>query len=124
MQITSIGHVSNEHTTWKSSLDFYKDELGVYKNRLTEIAGKNTGIEPMQMAEHFQNQFLLHIEAIDTLKHDINGHLNDMATEVRAHAGHISQAQLATHKSLKERFEIEEKLFIALKQEFMTFCVK
>jgi hypothetical protein len=124
MQTTSIKHLTNEHAGWKSSLGFYKDELGVYKNRLTEIAGKNTGTEAMQMVEHFQNQFLLHIEAIDTLNHDINGHLNGMAAEMQEHAGHVSQAQLAEHTSLKERFETEEKMFAELKHEFTLFSVK
>ncbi len=121
---TSIKHLTNEHTAWKSSLGFYKDELGVYKNRLTEIAGKNTGPETMQQVEHFQNQFLLHIEAIDTLQHDINGHLNGMAAEMQEHAGHVSHEQLAEHSRLKERFEAEEKIFAELKHEFTQFLVK
>jgi ribosomal protein L10 len=124
MQVTSVKHLTNEHSEWRSSLGFYKDELVVYKNRLTEIAGKNTANETMQQVEHFQNQFVLHIEAIDTLNHDINGHLNGMADAMKEHAGHVTQEQLAEHARLKERFETEDKMFVELKHEFTQFSAK
>jgi hypothetical protein len=124
MQQTSIKHLSGGYAAWQSTLGFYKDELVVYKNRLTEIAGKNTGKETMQMVEHFQNQFLLHIETIDTLAHDIKIHLGSMAAEMQHQAGHISHQQLAGHDRLKERFDAEDKMFRNLKQEFAGFSAK
>jgi hypothetical protein len=124
MQTTSIKNVTNEHAEWKSTLGFYKDELVIFKNRLTEVAGKNTSKETMQMTEHFQNQFLIQTENIDTLQHDINEHLNAMAKEVQDDAGHISKEQLVTHVKLKTRFESEQKVFTGIKKEFAGFLSK
>jgi hypothetical protein len=124
MQTTSIKNVTNEHAEWKNALGFYKDELAIFKNRLTEVASKNTSKENMQMTEHFQNQFLIQTENIDMLQHDINTHLNTMAKEVQDDAGHVSKEQLVTHVKLKIRFESEEKVFTGMKKEFNAFLSK
>jgi hypothetical protein len=124
MQVTSSKQLSNEHAAWQSSLGFYKDELVIYRGRLTEIAGKNTSKEIMQQTEHFQNQFLVHIESIDTISHDIKMHVKQMAAEMQEQAGHISHQQLAVHEQLKERVETEDRLFTGLKHEFALFLAK
>jgi hypothetical protein len=124
MQTTTIKKVSNEYLEWQSTLGFYKDELSIFKNRLTEVAAKNTAKETMQMLEHFQNQFLIQTESIDTLHHDINEYQNAMAKEVQDDAGHVSKEQLVTHVKLKIRFESEEKIFTGMKKEFNAFLSK
>jgi hypothetical protein len=124
MQTTSSKHLTNDYQSWQNALGFYKDELGVFKNRLTEVASKNTAQEIMQQVEHFQNQFLIQVESIDTLTHDIKIHLNEMAGTMQDHAGHVSQEQLATQAQLKERYETESKIFASLKVEFNQFLSK
>jgi hypothetical protein len=124
MQTTGSKHLTNEYQSWQNALGFYKDELGVYKNRLTEVAGKNTAQETMQQVEHFQNQFLIQVKSIDTLNHDIKIHLNEMAGTLQDSAGHVSQAQLAAQAQLKERYETESKVFASLKVEFTQFLSK
>jgi hypothetical protein len=124
MQTTTIKKVSNEYLEWQSTLGFYKDELAIFKNRLTEVAAKNTGRETMQMVEHFQNQFLIQTESIDILHHDINEYQNAMAKEIQQHAGHVNAPQLSTHTLLKSRFENEEKIFTGIKKEFTGFLSK
>jgi len=121
MESTSIKNVSRNHEEWKSALGFYKDELEVFKHRLLEVASKNTAKETMQQVEHFQNQFLVQGENIDILRHDINAHLNRMAKETLLHAGHIDHEEIPVHFLLKERFEIEQKVFNGLKEEFQQF---
>ena len=124
MQTTSIKNVSYNHEEWKNALGFYKDELNVFKHRLTEVASKNTAKETMQLVEHFQNQFLIQHENIDILRHDINEHLIRMAKEVQLHAGHIDKDEVPVHFLLKERFENEQKVFTDLKEEFQQFLSK
>ncbi len=124
MQTTSSKNLTYEYQSWQNALGFYKDELSVYKNRLTEVAGKNTARETMQMTEHFQNQFLIQTESIDTLNHDIKIHLSDMANSMQAHAGHVSHEQLVMQSQLKERYETESKIFADLKVEFIQFLSK
>jgi hypothetical protein len=124
METTSIKNVHTDYAGWQSALGFYKDELQVFKHRLTEVASKNTGKEIMPLVEHFQNQFLIQHENIDILHHDINRHLNTMAGEIQAHAGHINSEQLGINRSLQDRFESETKVFNGLKEEFKIFLEK
>lgn len=121
MQTSSIKTTANHYGEWKNSLSFYKDELTIFKNRLTEIVSKNNSKEIMKTVEHFENQFLLQSENIDILQHDISTHLNTMAGEIKEHAGHISSGQLAEDAQLKDRFESESKVFTELRDEFMQF---
>jgi hypothetical protein len=124
METTSIKNVHSDYAGWQNALGFYKDELHVFTHRLTEIAGKNTGKETMRMVEHFENQFIVQRENIDILHHDINEHLNGMATEMQQHAGHISSEQLSTNRVLQDRFESETKIYNGLKEEFTSFLEK
>ncbi len=121
MQTTSIKAAGSSYGEWKSNLSFYKDELSVFKKRLTEIVSKNNGKEIMQQVEHFENQFLLQAENIDILQHDINTHLGSMAAEAKEHAGHISTGQLAADVQLKDRVDSEARVFAELRDEFMRF---
>jgi hypothetical protein len=124
MQSTSGKHINYDYTAWQQALGFYKDELGIFKNRLTEVAAKNTGQETMQQVEHFQNQLLVHIESIDTLRHDIKVHLAEMAGTMQEQAGHVTHAQLDMQVALKDRYETEAKLFAELKESFNRFLTK
>jgi hypothetical protein len=124
MQITSIKKGNHNHSEWKKALSFYKDEIHVFKNRLTEVAQKYTNKEIMQQVEHFENQFLLQSENIDILQHEINLHLNAIANDVKEKAGHISNAQIADDDRLNNQFESEKKVFAELKTEFMYFLSK
>jgi hypothetical protein len=116
--------VSNEYLEWQSTLGFYKDELAIFKNRLTEVAAGNTAKETMQMVEHFQNQFLIQSESIDILHHDINEYQNAIAKQIQQHAGHVNVMQLSSSALLKNRFENEKKIFTDIKKQFAGFLSK
>ncbi len=124
MQTTSVSNMGNDHIEWKSNLGFCQDELKIFKERLDEVAGKNTGKEIMQMVEHFQNQFLIHSEAIDVLLHDINENLALAASEAEQRAGHISKDKISVHDSIRERVENEMQIFKDLKGTFTAFLSK
>ena len=111
----------NEHAEWVSTLGFFKDELGIYKNRLTEVAGKNTSREIAQQVEHFQNQFIVQNEKIDQLKHDIKRNRKMMASEMQQSDNPMSPEQLNSLSEFKERVDAEDKIFSELKQEFNEF---
>ena len=124
MQTTNIKKIDNHYSEWKSLLGFYKDELEVFKNRLNEVAEKNTSREIMQMTEHFQNQFLIQAENIDILLHDINEHLHLLANDVLRHGGHINKDEMMTRDLLKSGVEKEQEIFRQIKTEFMRFLSK
>ena len=124
MQTLSVKNIDNQHSEWKSVLGFYKDELSIFNNRLTEVAAKNTTREVMQMVEHFQNQFLVQAENIDILQHDINEHVSTVAKQAQQYAGHIDQDQIPAHSVLQQRFEDEEDILRDIRATFMEFLSK
>lgn len=124
MSMTKASQLTAEHNDWLRGLVFYKDELVVLKNRLTEIAGKNTGDEAGQGAGHFESQFTIQVTNIDTLRHDIQQHLSQVATQAENHAGHIEKDMVAAHNDLRERYIAEEKVINDLRHEFYRYASK
>lgn len=124
MSMTSIKHLDNEHNDWLRALDFYKQELSILKGRLTEVAGKNTGDEASQQADHFENQIKIQVTNIDTLRHDINTNLAKVADEVKDNAGHIEGGLIAEHNALRDRYIAEEKVINELRHEFNRYAAK
>ncbi|MCB0695855.1 MAG: hypothetical protein KDC07_00740 [Chitinophagaceae bacterium] len=120
----SIPQINVEHSDWLRNLDFYKGELQILKERLTEVAGKNTGDEAAKGAEHFENQFKIQTTNIDTLRHDISQHLDTTAAQAEKSAGHVEQGVLDDHDALRERYIAEEKTINDLRHEFYRYAAK
>ena len=57
MQSAHINSPSTEHAEWLSELSFHKDELAIFKKQLTDVAGKNTAIEIMNMSTQSQKGY-------------------------------------------------------------------
>ena len=123
MNKVSITHINNSHGDWLRSLDFYKQELGVLKGRLTEVAGKNSAPDVMKQVEHYENQFKVQAENIDTLAHEIKTNIASIGKEAQASsAGYVDSSLLAHHNTLGQRFDTEEKTVKDLRHSFMTFA--
>ena len=121
----NISKMSDEHTGWVKALDFYKQELDIMKNRLTEIAGKNTTHEVAKDVEHFENQVKLHTENIDNLHHAINSNISKVATQLKENnAGYINTELLTTHDGQKDQFISLEKVINELRHDFNLFAAK
>lgn len=122
---TSIKHLTNEHNDWLRGLSFYKDELQILKNRLTEVAGKNTGSEAANMMNHYENQVTLQTTNIDTLRHDINTNLETIAEQLNDNTpGYIDTKLVEKHNQLRDSYFTQEKLVNELRHEFNRFAAK
>ena len=125
MKKISITHMSNAHNDWLRAPGFYKDEIGILKGRLTEIAGKNTGAEVMPKVEHYENQFTVQRDNIDTLAHDIRQNVNEAGSAAEASgAGYIDAALFTRHNALQQKFIQEEKTINELRHEFYDFAAE
>ncbi len=124
MQTAHINSPSSEHAEWLSELSFHKDELAIFKKQLTDVAGKNTAVEIMKLVEHFENQFLVRTENIDILHHDINEHLGKIAQGLQEKTNQLLRDEASHHRTLKEKYNTESKLFADLKAEFNKFLSK
>jgi hypothetical protein len=124
-QKISITHLDNKHGDWLRALDFYKQEIGILKGRLTEIASKNTGPDAMKQVEHFENQFKIHINNSDELKHEINANVSETSRQAQAaKAGYIDSDLMTRHLKLEHAFSSEEKVVNELRQDFNKFAAK
>lgn len=122
---TSIKHFSNEHNDWLRGLSFYKDEMQIMKDRLTEVAGKNTGNEAVSMLNHFENQIVLQTTNIDTLKHDINNNLEQVVSQLNDNTPvYIEQSLVDRHNSLRDQYYTQEKILNELRHEFHRYAAK
>jgi hypothetical protein len=111
-------------TQWVKNLTFYKEELAVFKNRLSEIAEANNKPEILSMVEHFQNAFIRQSELIDELKHDVNAEETALVQKIKEHPV-ASDHVLYEHPTvLTERNDTFDKLFKELKTEFEQFLSK
>ncbi len=124
MKEINIKHISNLHSDALRGLDFYKQEIGILKKRLEEIAADNTGHEVAERIEHFQNQFLIQINNIDDLKHRINENIKTIENQVKNSAGFVDQKSADENAGLYDQYLSEEKLINEIRQDFNRFASK
>lgn len=113
-----------EHKQWRSELSFWEDELKSFNNRLEELVKRWTYKNVLAQLEHFQNEFILHSEVIDTLQHDINVHETDMAAHDKKGEDVINRDFAKLHTAFRDRMETQRKIYADLKKEFYQFLSK
>ena len=119
-----IFQLHEEHKTWLNKLLFYKDELSIMTNRLSEVAKKNTSREVRSLVDHFQNQLVIQKEQIDFLNHDIKSHESYLDAAVRKNVNNIEQSKFSDHTKHRESIAVFEKLFKELREEMIDFLSK
>jgi hypothetical protein len=124
MSFTNTTQVNAEHQEWLKGLDFYKEDIHILENRLTEIATKNTSFEARQGIEHFQNQFLVQRNNIDELRHKIKEHISTNGQKTELAAEVVENEKLAEHENLKDEYLSFEKVIKDLRQEFNIYLAK
>ena len=119
-----IFEMHQEHAEWLNKLSFYKDELGIMKSRLAEIAQKNSSGDVLAKVEHFQNQFIVQAEQLDIVKHNINEH--EVYLQQRLNENQVAADRQTSSDSpqIRESVESFERIFNGLRQEFNQFLSK
>jgi hypothetical protein len=122
MSKTSINHIGHAHNDWLRSLDFYKQELTVLRDRLTEIGGKNMAREVSLEVEQYENRFKVQQDNIDRLRHDIRENVHSLSTQAQENkAGYVERDLVERFMQLSEVFVAEEKAVNELRYEFNHF---
>ena len=119
----SIRSLHLEYQLWTRELAFYKEEIKIFEEHLTNILERNTNDNavPVQV-EHFQNQFILQKEVIDFLKHDLHVSEKQLARFVSDLSGEgIEGIKMDNHGRLRERMATFRKIFREMKHEFRRF---
>jgi hypothetical protein len=124
MSQINIKHIANLNSESLRGLAFYEQELGFLQERLDEIAGDNTGKAVSEKIEHFQNQLIIHKEAIDELKHGI--HANNKSMELQLHQTDVfvDQKTADEHEKLNEKYLTEVEMLNDMRHEFNRFAAE
>jgi DNA anti-recombination protein RmuC len=124
MSFTSIAKLSTRPLDTMRGLVFYKEEIKILQDRLDEMATKNSSFEARQGMEHFQNQFLMHRNNIDELKHKVNLVNEELSREIHLYGDHIIKEKLDEMDALNAEFNILEKVIKEMRREFNAFLAK
>lgn len=119
-----LHEIHNENKDWIKALEFARDEIETYRNRLGEVTSKNTKTEVLASAEHFQNQFIRHCEVIDELKHDINEEEKKIVENAKANNVATDHRKVEENESLVNRMEAFDKIWSELKDEYNHYLIK
>ncbi len=121
---TTKEHVTTAHANdvqWKKDLAFYKEEIGMYRKRLGEIASKNTSKEIRILVSHLESQFTIHLSVIDGIDHKINLKEDRIAEAMKENPVAFEHQTISYLSEIKGQMEVFEKLFTSLKKEFANF---
>lgn len=124
METKGLYQLHEEHKQWLNNLNFYKDELVIMQNRISEIAQKNSAKEILANVEHFQNQFIIQKEQIDIISHEIKLHEQALEKEVNKNETAVDHRKFPAHKDENEKIETFDKIFNELRKELNTFLSK
>ena len=113
-----------EHNQWKRELFFWKDELKSFQNRLEELVKRWTKKEMLVELEHYQNQFTLQNEVINTLQEDIHIHEISIAAASKKGKDLLDTALVKKHIEFRNRMEVQRNIYRDLKKEFFKFLTK
>ncbi|MCP9768778.1 hypothetical protein EGI22_12700 [Lacihabitans sp. LS3-19] len=121
---TYIFDLHEDHVEWLKALDFYQDEIMVFKNRLAEVSAKNTDLDIKKEVEKFQNKFIIQKDEIDNLKHYIRHSEHDIEEEVKKNPIAVDHRKTTENLGIRDRYHMFVKLFEELKDEFNQFVGK
>lgn len=124
MNTKTIDALHAEHTDWLKRLDFYSDEITIMKNRIAEVAAKNTSKEILAQVEHFQNALIVQKNNIDELRHSIKDHDKYLENRVEENPVSAGKRKANDHPVMRESVNSFESNFNALRQELNLFLAK
>ncbi|MBN8692652.1 MAG: hypothetical protein J0L69_05615 [Bacteroidetes bacterium] len=124
METKKIYELHEEHKEWLNNLAFYKDEIKVMQNRISEVASKNSSPEVLKQIEHFQNQLIIQRNNIDELCHSIKDHENYLENRVNENPTAVDHRKVNDHPKMRDSYTSFDKVFNELRKELNAFLAK
>lgn len=114
----------HEHQLWMNHLNFFEDELKIFKHRLEEITQANNKSDVLKMVEHFQNAFIIQKNEIDVLKHLIRLAEQELVAYIDKNPEVADKRKKEDDAVIREKIARFEKLFRQMKEEYMNFVAQ
>ena len=121
MEKKHLSELHSEHRQWTKKLNFVKDEILSFKNRLSEVVMANNKSAILAPAEHFQNQFIRQNEVIDELLHEINLEEHKIVENAKANNVATDRRSAEENVELVEKMKSFDKIYNELKTEFQSY---
>jgi hypothetical protein len=119
--ITDIHRTNRE---WLNLISFYQDELMIMEKRIAEVVSKNTTLEVLANAEHFQNQMIIQKNHLLDMQGEIV-HLEDKITEeIQSNPIAADHRRHETPMDLIDRVAQFRTTFYELRKEFLEYLMK
>ena len=119
-----ITHVTSEYADWLRAIAFYKDEIKILKNRLSEVSQRYTNVDVKSDVEHFQNQFIVQRNNIDELGHSIKMNEKGLVKEVNSNPVAVDRRKVESHENESDFITYFEKNFAELRTDYNKFLSK
>jgi len=120
----SIAQLHQMCEDWKRELKFFKDEVFILRNRLDEVAAKNTSKDIMTEVEHFENKFKILSTHVDELLHDLNIKTDEISSQAASQSKYINVKMFETDTQLADLMLVTSKDFHETKSSFYKFLTK
>jgi hypothetical protein len=119
-----IAEQHKENKSWLETLKFYKDEINLLRNRLGEVASKNSAKDIKIQVSHFENQLIINDEQLDELNHDIKINQAEIEQNIADNPIASDHRKVEDHTELRDRFTTFEQIFKQLREEMNEFLAK
>lgn len=119
--MTSAAIIETEHLTWLKNLDFYKAQISVMEKELAGFAKESTSKKVGPRVEQFQNQFIRQREVIDTIRHSVKQHENEIERMTRFALEYLRDRVTKDHMLLKAEYKRFVELFMGMEQDFHDY---
>ena len=121
---TLITDIHRTNREWLNLISFYQDELMIMERRIAEVVSKNTDVEVLANAEHFQNQMIIQRNHLLDMQGEIV-HLEDKITEeIKNNPIAADHRRHESPVDLTERVTQFRVLFYELRKEFLEFLMR
>ena len=121
---TLITDIHRTNREWLNLISFYQDELTIMERRIAEVVSKNTDVEVLANAEHFQNQMIIQRNHLLDMQGEIV-HLEDKITEeIKNNPIASDHRRHETPVDLSERVSQFRVLFYELRKEFLEYLMR
>jgi hypothetical protein len=121
---TLITDIHRTNREWLNLISFYQDELTIMEKRIAEVVSKNTDVEVLANAEHFQNQMIIQRNHLLDMQGEIV-HLEDKITEeIKNNPIASDHRRHETPVDLSERVSQFRVLFYELRKEFLEYLMR
>jgi hypothetical protein len=123
MEATTTSAIETEHLKWLKALDFYKTQIAAMEKEMEEFMSTKPPRVLAPRIEQFQNRFIRQKEVLDTLRHNVKAHENEIERMTNFALEYLRDRVTREHAKLKNEYKRFAELFIEMEQDFQDFMV-